>query len=160
MVAQIPPAMALADALCCVGLGFLLAALYDLGRILLGSTGPVCLVLDLAAFLLAAVLLCSFAACRSYSGVVRWYMAAGLLGGLGGYMRVLAPATRAADRLIKWVLTRPFALLWLLALRPAGRLLRGAVCAAAAAAGQKNRARRKLKRRKQLQKQAKVLYNS
>lgn len=160
MVAQIAPTMALADTLCCVGLGFLLAALYDLGRILLGGTRPVCFVLDLAGFLLAAVLLCSFAACRSYSGVVRWYMAAGLLGGLAGYLRVLAPATRAADRLIKWTLTRPFALLWLLVLRPLGRLLRRAASAAARAAGQKNRARRKLKRRKQLQKQARVLYNS
>ena len=160
MVAQIPLTMALADALCCVGLGFLLAALYDIGRILLGGTRPVCFVLDLAGFLLAAVLLCSFAACRSYSGVVRWYMAAGLLGGLAGYLRVLAPATRAADRLIKWVLTRPFALLWLLILRPLGRLFHRAAAAAIAAAGQKNRARRKLKRRKQLQKQARVLYNS
>ena len=160
MVAQVDLPMVLADALCCVGLGFLLAALYDLARILLGRAGVVCFVLDLAAFFLAAVLLCSFAACRSYSGVVRWYMAAGLLGGLAGYLRVLAPVTRAADRLIKWALTRPCARLWLLVLRPAGRLLGGAARAALAAAGQKNRARRKLKRRKQLQKQAKVLYNS
>lgn len=160
MVALAAPAQALADALCCVGLGFLLAAVYDLARILLGRGRMVCLVLDLAAFLLAAVLLCSFAACRSYSGVVRWYMAAGLLGGLAGYLRVVAPVTRAADRAIKWLLTRPFALCYLLVLRPLGRLLRRAGAKLRQIFVQKTKTRRKFLHRKQLQKQGRVLYNS
>lgn len=160
MVALAAPAQALADCLCCVGLGFLLAAVYDLARILLGRGRLVCFVLDLAAFLLAAVLLCSFAACRSFSGVVRWYMAAGLLGGLAGYLRVVAPVTRAADRGIKWLLTRPFALLWLLVLRPLWRLAGQIAARTRQKFVQKTKARRKFLRRKQLQKQGRVLYNS
>ncbi len=150
----------MADALCCVGLGFLLAALYDLARILLGGAKPVCFVLDLAAFALAGLLLCGFAACRSYSGVVRWYMAAGLAGGLAGYFWGIAPATRAADRTIKWLLTRPFALAHVLVLRPLAGLLAGAARGAYAGFVQKKNARRKLKRTKQLQNQGRVLYNS
>lgn len=160
MVALAAPRLALADTLCCLGLGFLLAALYDLARILLGGAKPVCFVLDLAAFALAGLLLGGFAACRSYSGVVRWYMAAGLCGGLAGYFWGIAPATRAADRRIKWLLTRPFALAWLLALRPLAGLLGRFAQSICANFVKKKGARRKLKRTKQLQNQGRVLYNS
>ncbi len=156
MVAHIAVPLALADSLCCLGLGFLLAVLYDAGRLVFGSAKPVCFVLDLAAFLLAAVLLCSFSASRSYSGVVRWYMAAGLLAGLAGYFFVLAPATQAMQRLLRWALSRPFVLLWLLAGRPAARLAGRAWGKAAA----KRRNKAAKRRTKQLQKTAKVLYNS
>lgn len=150
----------MADALCCVGLGFLLAALYDLARILLGRARLVSFVLDLAAFALAGVLLLSFAACRSYSGVVRWYMAAGLCGGMAGYFWGIAPATRAAERMIKWLLARPFALAYLLALRPLGGLLGRLWREFLGSFAKKKRASRKLKRIKQLQNQGRVLYNS
>lgn len=150
----------MADALCCVGLGFLLAALYDLARILLGRARPVAFVLDLAASALAGVLLLSFAACRSYSGVVRWYMAAGLCGGMAGYFLGIAPATRAADRRLKWLLARPFALAYLLALRPLATALVRLWRQVLDYFAKKKRARRKLKRTKQLQNQGRVLYNS
>ena len=156
MVALAAPPYVLADTLCCLGLGFFLAACYDLARFFLGGSRPVCFVLDLAAALAAAVLACSFAASRSYSGVVRWYMAAGLVLGLAGYCVVLAPGCAAAQRLVKWTIARPFVLLWLLAVRPLARL-----CGRAAhAAGNKLSAAAKKRRKKQLKNKARVLYNS
>ena len=71
MVALAAPPYVLADTLCCLGLGFFLAACYDLARFFLGGSRPVCFVLDLTVFACAAVLLHSFAAGRSYSGAVR-----------------------------------------------------------------------------------------
>lgn len=65
--AQAAPALA-ADALCCLGLGFLLGALYDLARFLLGDRRAACFAADVGAFCLAAVLLCSFSASRSPGG--------------------------------------------------------------------------------------------
>ena len=87
-------------------------------------------------------------------------LAAGLAGGLAGYFWGIAPATRAADRTIKWLLTRPFALAHVLVLRPLAGLLAGAARGAYAGFVQKKNARRKLKRTKQLQNQGRVLYNS
>ena len=58
--AQAAPELA-ADALCCLGLGFLLGALYDLARFLLGDRKSACFAADMGAFCLAAVLLCVFA---------------------------------------------------------------------------------------------------
>lgn len=156
MVAHIAVPYVLADALCCLGLGFLLAALYDTARFFLGHTKVVCFVLDLSSFFLAAILLCSFSAGRSYSGVVRWYMAAGLLAGMLGYFFVLAPATGALQRLLQWLLSLPFLLLTLFLVRPLWRLLKrrfGQV--------QKKRKQKATKQKtKQLQKKAQVLYNS
>ena len=156
MAAPIALPYVLADALCCLGLGFLLAGCYDLARFALGSCRLVCFVLDLAAALAGAVLVCGFAAARSYTGVVRWYMAAGLALGLAGYFFVLAPGCAAVQRLIKWALSRPFALAWLLAARPAGRL----AVRAAGRAGKKFRAAAQKRRKKQLKNKGRVLYNS
>ena len=69
MVALAAPPYVLADTLCCLGLGFFLAVCYDLARFVFGGSRPVCFVLDVAAAFAAAVLACSFAASRSYSGV-------------------------------------------------------------------------------------------
>ena len=83
-------------------------------------------------------------------------MAAALLAGLAGYFFVLAPATRALQTAIKWVLSRPFVLLWLVALRPFGRLWRRLW----RLTGQKMRTGAKKRRKKQLKSKAQVLYNS
>ena len=156
MVALAPPPYVLADTLCCLGLGFFLAVCYDMSRFVFGGSRPVCFVLDGAAAFAAAVLACSFAASRSYSGVVRWYMAAGLALGLAGYFFVLAPGCAAAQRLVKWTIARPFVFVWLLALRPLARL-----CGrAAGAARDKLRAAAKKRRKKQLKNKGCVLYNS
>lgn len=156
MVALAAPPYVLADTLCCLGLGFFLAACYDLARFFLGGSRPVCFVLDVTAALAAAVLACSFAASRSYSGVVRWYMAAGLALGLAGYFFVLAPGCAAVQRLVKWAIARPFVLFWLLTVRPAARL-----CGRAGrAVSTKLRAAAKKRRKKQLKNKGRVLYNS
>ena len=42
MVALAAPPYVLADTLCCLGLGFFLAACYDLARFFLGGSRPVC----------------------------------------------------------------------------------------------------------------------
>ena len=153
-VAQAGPYMA-ADMLCCLGLGFLLGAVYDLIRFFAGDSRPVCFAADLAAFVLAALLLTSFAASRSWAGAVRWYMSGSLLLGDAGYFLVLAPATRAVEDFIKWLLSRPFVLTVLL-LCPIGRLLQGTARRKAGKMREKSRANRA----KRLQKNAKVLYNS
>lgn len=156
MAAHIPEALVLADALCCLGLGLLLAAAYDVARWLLGVSRPVCLVLDLAAFACAAVLLHSFAAGRSYSGTVRWYMAAGTAAGLWGYFFVLAPGLAAVRSLVRWLVLLPVRLVWITAVRPVGRL-----CGRETGRTAKKLRTALVKRQtKQLQKKAKVLYNS
>ncbi len=156
MAAYVPETLALADARCCLGLGLLLAVSYDAARWLLGSSRPVCFVLDLTVFACAAVLLHSFAAGRSYSGVVRWYMVAGTVAGLWGYFFVLAPGLDTLRSLAEWLVLLPMRLTWITAGRPVGRLCGRRL----------ERTRKKLhsavvkRQTKQLQKKAKGLYNS
>ena len=156
MVALAAPPYVLADTLCCLGLGFFLAVCYDMARFVLGGSRPVCFVLDVAAALAAAVLACGFAASRSYSGVVRWYMAVGIALGLAGYFFVLAPGCAAVQRMIKWTVARPLVLVWLLAVRPAARLCGRTV----RAAGANFSAAAKKRHKKQLKNKGRVLYNS
>ena len=156
MAAHIPEGLALADALCCLGLGLLLAAGYDAARWLLGGSRPVCFVLDLAAFGCAAILLHSFAAGRSYSGMVRWYMVVGAAAGLWGYFFVLEPGLAALRSLAEWLVLLPVRLLWIGAVRPVVRL-----CGRRLGCVRKKLHGAVVKRQtKQLQKKAKVLYNS
>lgn len=156
MVALVAPQHVLADTLCCVGLGFLLAVLYDMARFALGNAKLVCFVLDLLAFLLAAVLLCSFAASRSFSGVVRWFMSAGLLAGLVGYFYVLAPATQRLQIGLKWLLSRPFVLVWIVLVHPLYKLCTGGIKKICHRINNVVVVRRK----KQLKSKGKMLYNS
>ena len=156
MAVSAPLTLALADALRCLGLGFLLAAAYDLAAFFLGSSRPARFVLDLAGALAAAVLCTGFAAAASAAGRVRWYMAAGLALGLFCYFHVLAPAFGAAGRVVKWALSRPFALARLGLARPAAGLARRLW----AAAGRKIRLAAQKYRKKQLKNTARVLYNS
>ena len=82
------------DVLCCLGLGLLLAALRQAVGLALGG-GPLLTALwDLLMFAAAVVLLCGFAAGASASGVVRWYMAAGMLVGALGWRFSAAEAVR------------------------------------------------------------------
>ena len=156
MVALAAPPYVLADTLCCLGLGFFLAVCYDLARFVFGGSRPVCFVLDLTVFACAAVLLHSFAAGRSYSGAVRWYMVVGTAAGLWGYFFVLAPGLGTLRSLAEWLVLLPVRLTWITAVRPVGRLCGRRL----------ERTREKLhsamvkRQTKQLQKKAKVLYNS
>ena len=147
------------DVICCVGLGFLLAVLYDAGKLAGLRSRAVYFLLDNAAFLLAAILLCSFAAGRSSTGVVRWYMAAGLCAGLAAYFKVLAPAAAALRQQLCWLLIRPAVLLWLICRPLFLRILR-AGSTQWSAFKQKCRNCRKKQQEKQLQKHIDILYNS
>lgn len=148
--------MALADVLCCLGLGLAVASLYDGARFLFGR---IVLPLDIAAFVLAGILVCSYAASRSYAGVVRWYHLAGMAAGAASYQNVLAPATFRLRRLLVRAMGVPLRLLRQIAVSPV-KWLRGRMRAKKAERIEKNRQKAHQKRIKQLQSRAKVLYNS
>ncbi len=151
-----PPLFAAADVLCALGLGVLLAMGYDLCRTVLGNGRLVTFWLDILAAFLSAVLLYSFAAGRSFSGQLRWYMTAGFLAGLFSSFSVLAPATQAVRTALLWVFSRPFVLVWICLVRPLGRLLGRAF----QSQRYKMRQMALKRRKKQLKKAARVLYNS
>ncbi len=159
MPVSVPLPQAGADVLCCLGLGLVLAAGYDGCRFVLGRAKLVCFVLDIFFFALAGVLVCSYAAARSYAGVPRWYHLLGMAAGLAAYYQVLAPVTFGLRRWILQLLGLPVRLVWRWLLRPLGRL--------AARTGRKaGRAVKKSCKKpapnagKRLQSPAKMLYNS
>lgn len=87
-----PIPVILRDCFCCLGLGLLLALTLDALTLLFpGKVGR--FLLDVLGFSLAAVMLYSFGAGRSGTGVPRWFHAAGLLMGVLGYACTLAPVT-------------------------------------------------------------------
>ena len=101
-----------ADFLCCLGLGLALAALYDCGRFLFGSTKVVVLGLDLAFFAIAGILVCSYAAARSYAGIVRWYHLLGMLAGQWAYYTAFYAMTQKIRKMIMKGLFLPFRWIW------------------------------------------------
>ena len=144
-----------ADSLCCLGLGVLVACLYSAACLFLGRSRPAIFFLDQLAFVLAGVLLFGYGASRSWAGSVRGYMAAGMLAGCAAWFGAAGPFFKAAEKGIKWILSRPFALaLWLV--WPLAAKIWGLwkdFC-------KKILEKRERKRRKQLQKNKKILYNS
>lgn len=147
------------DVLWCLGLGCLLGACRDLTGLLLGE-GPVrCFLWDVAAFAAAAVLLYGFCAGVSASGVARWYMAAALLAGAlawrAAFRRTLLGAAAWCGRVLLW----PF--------RTVRRCLIGPLLGRVRRAFARHRQRRLAKRagkkaekrKKQLQKPSKIVYN-
>lgn len=134
------------DVLWCLGLGLLTAAARDLLGLALGE-GPLrCFLWDVLTFAAAAFLLCGFGAGASSSGVVRWYMMAGMLAGAAAWYGAVSRTLHALRRAVAGIAALPF--------RPLGRLLR------------RRRAQRAEKERKkqknpknQLQKQTRILYN-
>ena len=82
------------DVLLCLGAGLMLGALRDAAGLALGDGRGRCFCWDVLTFILAAFVLCGFAAGASSSGVVRWYMAAGMLAGALGWRFSAAEAVR------------------------------------------------------------------
>lgn len=76
-----------ADALCCLGLGLVVACLYDGIRFVAGNSKGIIFALDIVFFAIAGVLICSYAAARSYAGVVRWYHLLGMFTGAVAYYK-------------------------------------------------------------------------
>lgn len=156
MAITVAPVYAAADMLCCLGLGFLLAILYEAARFVLGRSRPVIFCLDILAAFLAAVLLYGFAAGRSYSGQVRWYMTAALLAGLWSWFSVLDKALGSVRKMFGWILSRPFVLAYVMLVRPVGRW----ICRFFVKMRRKIQCRTAKPNRKQLKKPSQVLYNS
>lgn len=149
------------DALWCLGLGLLLAGARDAVGILLGNGRVLCFVWDLLAFAAAAVLLYGFGASASAAGGIRWYMTAGLgAGSLGWRWAVsglLHDLTRRTARGLLACANRmeagvkaPFVHL--------GQKM-AAKAETKIALKAKKSTQKVTKRKKQLQKQRKILYN-
>lgn len=115
MTVSLSPALALGDALACAGWGFLLAGIYGLGRLLFGSGFWACLILDVLGLVLAAVVLCGYAAGQSAAGVPRWFHLLGMALGAGSFFACAGRAIQRWHARIVWLLTRPAAVLklWL-----------------------------------------------
>lgn len=149
------------DVLWCLGMGLLLAGARDLTGIILGNGRVLCFVWDLLAFAGAAVLLCGFAASASSVGGIRWYMAAGLAVGAlawrGAVSGALHALTGYAGRKLRFCADRiqgaakaPFVHL--------GRVLAAKKQEKIALKAKKS-PQKVTNRKKQLQKQRKILYN-
>lgn len=149
------------DVLWCLGLGLLLAAVRDAAGIVFGNGRILCFIWDLSAFAGAAVLLCGFAASVSAGGGTRWYMAVSMgVGALAWHWGV----SGTLHALTQWA-TRKILL--------GAGCLQNAFMAPFVHLGKKWAARRQTKialkakksrqkvtkRKKQLQKQRKILYN-
>ena len=126
------------------------------GQAALGGTKAARFVLDVAGFALAAVLLCGFSASRSAAGALRWYMLPALAAGLWAGWLTLGPTVLYAARLARWAAALPFRLTLRLAVLPAGARLGGF----ARDKWRKIRSRSRKRRKKRLQKNAGLLYNS
>lgn len=146
----------LADASGCLALGVLLAGALLALRAALGESRAARALRDLAGAVLAAAGLCSFAASRSAAGAVRWYMLAALAAGLWAGQTALGPAVRRAAALARWAAAAPLRLVFHRALAPAA----GRLGAATGRKWRKIRLRSQKRRKKRLQKNAGVLYNS
>lgn len=140
----------------CLALGVLLAGMLLAGQAALGGTKIARFVLDVAGFALAAVLLCGFSATRSAAGALRWYMLPALAAGLWAGWLTLGPTVLYAARLARWAAALPFRLTLRLAVLPAGARLGGF----ARDKWRKIRSRSRKRRKKRLQKNAGLLYNS
>ena len=118
-----------------------------------------CFVWDVAAFAAAAVLLYGFCAGVSASGVARWYMAGAMLAGAlawnAAFRRPLHRAAGLCGRLLLW----PFRTLRGRLLRPLLRRGRAALNRRRQKHLAKRTRKREEKRKKQLQKPSKILYN-
>lgn len=149
------------DVVWCLGLGLLLAAGRDLLGLLAGNGRILSFVWDVLAFAAAAVLLCGFTASASAGGMARWYMAAALGAGalswrwaasglLHRLEETITGLLAAASLRMRHLITAPFVRLW------HRHVLKKQEKRAIKA---KKSPEKVTKRKKQLQKQRKILYN-
>ncbi|MDO5602828.1 MAG: spore cortex biosynthesis protein YabQ [Oscillospiraceae bacterium] len=155
MVAAVPFIWQMTDSFCALGLGMVLAVLYDILRLFLPATKPVVFFCDFFICVFSAAVVFSYAVSLSKSGVLRWYIVLGTALGYIGYLAVLAPFTGKLRRMLHFVVSLPFRLFWRYICHPAGAFIKKQ--GKAFQAKKKNRMKR---RKKQLQKKGKVLYNS
>lgn len=154
MAPRIPASLAVLDALCCMGLGFLAAFL----RALLPCRrhAAATFAADFLAVGFGLVLGQGYAARQAAAGELRWYMVAALVLGAAAAQKLLAPRLAALRRAAMAVL------LWPLRRAAAGiRSQRAKLCRAAMQRKNEKSRRRAIKKaKKQLPNKQKVLYNS
>lgn len=149
------------DVLWCLGLGLLLAAARDALGLLLGSSKPVCILLDVLMFANAAFLLCGFAAGVSATGVVRWYMLLATAAGAMAWSEVVSRPVHA----FAWALLRVFSVPLRAVSHHFLRPLRERLLFVMRSGFtlhqnlRKNAKKRRKRGKKQLQKQRQILYN-
>lgn len=148
-----------ADVLCCLGLGLALAAVYDAVAFVAGRSKAVIWILDLLMFSIAGVLVCSYAASRSYAGVVRWYHLAGMLLGQWAYFHAFCAITQRVHGVLMLCAAAPFKWVFFAVLQPLAKGFSGWVKGRYQKRQQKQKKKRE-NRLKQLQTSAKMLYNS
>lgn len=154
------PAIA-GDVLWCLGLGLLLAMARSALGWGFGNGRILSFVWDLLAFAAAAVVLRGFAAGVSASGVVRWYMVAGMLAGACGWQGAAAPALQAAGRAVLALLLYPWRWFCRCVCAPAAEKARNLMKSKMALHRERRKIREKKAKtkKKQLQNPVNLLYN-
>lgn len=152
-------AAVMADLLWCLGLGCVLGA----GRQALGlffGEGPVrCFCWDVAAFAVAAFLVCGFSAGVSASGLTRWYMAFGMLVGVLAWNMTMGAAVRHLFQGLCRVMLWPVRALEHRCLMPLRQRIARSVHRREKQRAQKKAGKKPKNGKKQLQKSSKILYN-
>lgn len=155
MVAAVADGLRLLDAFYAMGLGVLAAVLYTLLRAALGCNRGALFVTDVTGVVAAALLLGSFVATFSYTGVARWYMALPMAAGYLCTVHMLLPPVEALAAWVRRTLAAPFRLVLRQILHP---LVRWAQRRVAALVATRKKLQKKLA--KTLHKKPRVLYNS
>lgn len=150
------PALRFLDAVSAGGVGLALAILYDVLHLLAGKGRVRLFISDLLTFAAAAVLLVSFSLSKTYTGQLRWYMAAGALAGFLAFRQLISPLLAFLVHKIIWLLCLPFCLCLRYLLRPVGQGIKKAFASLFKMAA-RSADRRREKRRK---KKGRVLYDS
>ena len=124
MAAQVAFALRLIDAISAVGVGLVIALLWDLLRLAAGKNKCLLFLCDLLTFLFAAVVLVSFSVSKTYTGQLRWYMEAGALLGFLAYLQLIAPVTKNLWNTVCHLICLPFLILFHRVLTPCARGLK------------------------------------
>lgn len=149
------------DILWCLGLGLLLAMARDVLGWVLGNGRVLGFLWDMTAFAGAAVALYGFAAGASATGTVRWYMALGMLAGALGWQCSAGVVLRAVGRAVLTLLLRPWQWFCRCVAIPCAQKARKAMESRIALHRKMQKIHEKKAKsgKKQLQNQARVLYN-
>ncbi len=154
MVPTLSPSLVAMDILCCMGLGFFVAAL----RAPLPIGGQVgCFVADFTASVLVLLLAQAYAAQSSNAGVLRFYMVAALALGAFLFYKVIAPYSLFVVGVAQCIFVFPFRILSHKLVTPAFLWIKSWYIAQKS---KRNALRAEKTTKKQLQTQALLLYNS
>ena len=147
------------DVLWCMGIGLAVALMRDWAGVIFGASRPVQVVLDLAAFASAAILICGFAAGASSIGTVRWYMAVAAVLGAMGWRYTGSQFLHHAVKKILALLVWPFRLFRRWVTDPLARYIHPIHAVQKSKKTAQKRQKQQKKKKKILQKPGRILYN-